>query len=371
MTPGAGRLAALLLLAGCHTASEWVEVPRDAAVGAEVPSLDRGVTVDQGAADAGPAPVDRPTADLGFDTGPAPVDRPAVDLGVDAGPAPVDRGPVVLGPDPVSFTGTLPAVTGRGTGTLTVGGQAREVLVYVPSSRGASPPLLVLFHGTNDTAGAIFSESAAQRVANDHGVVVVAPLAVYQGVSDWDHPDSEGRWWETYPSVNPDTNRDLLLLRAVLVAAQRAYAVDPARIYLLGHSNGAFFAQLAANTVGERIAAWASSSGGLCNCPTRPDCTFTGRGTSCASLAAQSGWCACSGPDKPGPIRTAGRRPPAYLTHGSSDDIVTPYFTCALASRLSAAGFEVETVMRDGDLHVMPDAFAVTVWPWLFRHRRE
>ena len=93
MTPGAGRLAALLLLAGCHTASEWVEVPRDAAVGAEVPSLDRGVTVDQGAADAGPAPVDRPTADLGFDTGPAPVDRPAVDLGVDAGPAPVDRGP--------------------------------------------------------------------------------------------------------------------------------------------------------------------------------------------------------------------------------------------------------------------------------------
>ena len=289
--------------------------------------------------------------------------------------APPDRGAREVGPaesaDPVSFRGALPGAVGRRTGTLTVGGQAREVLVYVPRTRPAAPPLLVLFHGTNDSAGAVFAESAAQRVADEHGVVVLAPQAVDQAASDWDHPDSLGVWWETSPSVNPDTNRDLLFVRALLVAAQRAYGVDPARIYLLGHSNGAFFAQLVANTLGERIAAWASSSGGLCSCPLRTDCAFSGHGSSCADLARQPGWCHCRGADQPGPIRTAGRRPPAYLTHGSSDDLVSAYFTCALAGRLAAAGFEVETVIRDGEQHVMPDHFAVEVWPWLFRHRRE
>ncbi len=331
------------LLAGCHNSDGFVAIPRD----------------------AGPTPADVRAMDV-------PVDRPVVvgDVPVDVG-APVDTGPVVLGPDPVAFTGTLPTAAGRSTGQLTVGGRARSMLVYLPTTRSASPPLLVLFHGTNDTNDAVFSESAAQRVADANGVVVIAPQAVEQTVSDWDHPDSQGVWWQTYPSVNPDTNADILLVRSILVAAQRAYAVDPTRIYLLGHSNGAFFAQLLANTVGERVAAWASSSGGLCNCPTRPDCTFVGRGSSCAELARQSGWCACTGPDKPGPIRTTGRRPPAYVTHGSNDDIVSPHFSCNLASRLTAAGFEVETVIRDNEQHVMPDDFAVSVWPWLYRHRRD
>lgn len=290
---------------------------------------------------------------------------------VDARVAPPAASAVDVGPDPVAFGGALPVTVGRGAGTVTVGGAAREVLTYVPRSRGASPPLLLLFHGTNDTAEAVFTESAAQRVADAHGVVVLAPQAVYQDVSDWDHPDSQGNWWETYPSVDPDTNHDLLLVRALLVAAQRAYGVDPARVYVIGHSNGAFFAQLVANTLGDRVAAWASSSGGLCSCAARTECSFVGTGTSCAALARQRGWCGCRGADKPGPIRTMGRRPAAYLTHGANDDLVSPYFTCALAGRLAAAGFEVETVIRDGEQHVMPDAFAVTVWPWLFRHRRE
>lgn len=329
----------VVLLAGCHRSSEWVTVPHDAGAARDV------------------AIADAPAADRG---------TPTTDRGT-----PVDVRVVDEGPDPVAFAGALPTATGRSTAQLTVGGRPRQMLVYLPARRAAAPPLLLLFHGTNDTAEAVFTEGAAQRVADENGVVVIAPQAVEQTESDWDHPDSQGVWWRTYPSVDPETNPDLLLVRAVLVAAQRAYAVDPSRVYVLGHSNGAFFAQLLANTLGGRIAAWASSSGGLCNCRTRPDCTFVGRGASCAELARQNGWCQCNGPDQPGPIRTTGRRPPAYLTHGSNDDIVSVNFTCALSSRLTAAGFEVETVIRDNEQHVMPDHFAVTVWPWLFRHRRD
>jgi len=290
-------------------------------------------------------------------TAPEPAARP-----VDAGMLPMDA-------NPVSFQGTLPSAPGSSRASLTVNGQTREALVYVPRSIGAAPPLLLLFHGTNNSPESVFSDSDAQSVADEHGVVVIAPSALDQEQHDWDHPDSQGIWWETWPSVDPNTNRDLLLVRALLVAAQRAYSVDPSRVYLIGHSNGAFFAQLVANTLGEHVAAWASSSGGLCTCDLRTDCTFTGRGDSCASLSSQSGWCGCRGAEKPGPIRTSGRRPPAYLTHGSSDEQVSPYFTCALSARLAAVGFEVETVIRDGDEHVMPDRFAVSVWPWLFRHR--
>lgn len=285
-------------------------------------------------------------------------------------PRPGNAGPLAMDPDPVSFRGALPSASGSSRASLTVDGQPREALVYLPRSVEASPPLLLLFHGTNDSAEAVFSESAAQRVADEHGVVVIAPRAVEHDEHDWDHPDSQGIWWETWPSVDPNTNRDLLLVRALLVAAQRAYSVDPSRIYLLGHSNGAFFAQLVANTLGERIAAWASSSGGLCNCAVRPDCTFQGSGTTCAALARQSGWCGCAGPDKPGPVNTSARRPPAYITHGTGDDTVSVYFSCALDARLRAAGYEVETVLRDGAPHVMPDDYAATVWPWLARHVR-
>ena len=43
--------------------------------------------------------------------------------------------------------------------------------------------------------------------------------------------------------------------------------------------------------------------------------------------------------------------------------------TTAASMGLASKGFEVETVIRDGEQHVMPDRFAVEVWPWLFRHR--
>lgn len=299
------------------------------------------------------------------------VTSPDVTLRPDA-VAPVDAGAPAVPDDTIAFTGSLPAASGETTGRLTVDGVVREMLVRVPSARGASPPLLVMFHGTNDSPDGMVSESGARGVVDERGVILVAPQAREQHSPDWDHPDdgAEGVWWETYPSTSADTNPDLKLVRAILVAAQRAYHVDPSRVYFVGHSNGAFFTQLAAMTLHDRVAAWASSSGGLCACPRRPDCMFMGSGTTCAALARMSGWCSCGGTERPGPINTAARRPPAYITHGTGDDTVSVYFSCALDARLRAAGYEVETVLRDGAPHVMPDDFAATVWPWLARHVR-
>lgn len=327
-------------------------------VGSGIDVVDSGSPPDTGAPMDAVTPVDR---------GSVTVDQPAVDTGRDTGP--VDVGTLPTGPDTIAFTGSLPTGTGRLTGSLTVGNRVRPLLVDRPANAGASAPLVVLFHGTNDTSEEVMRNGGSSSFAAANGVIVIAPRAGNQTVADWDHPDQEGVWWSTYPSTSPLTNPDLLLVRAILVAAARDYGTDARRVYFVGHSNGAFFAQLASMQLHERVAAWASSSGGLCNCRVRPDCMFFGRGTSCGALQSMPGWCGCVGDDKPGPINTTGRLPPAYLTHGSSDDIVSPYFTCALASRLQSAGYTVETHIRDNEQHVMPDDFLAEVWPFLSRHR--
>ena len=318
----------------------------------------------------GPFDTGNPVRDTGngpLDTGVVP--RDTGNPGTDTGTPPIDTGTLPSGPDPIAFTGSLPTGAGRVTGSLSVGGRTRRVVVIRPTTAPVGAPLVLLFHGTNTDVSEVIREADAETFARERGVVVIAPIAEEQSISDWDHPDSQGLWWATYPRVDPNTNPDLLFVLALLVAARRDYGTDPARVYLVGHSNGAFFAQLAAMQLRARIAAWASSSGGLCNCRTRPDCPFFGRGSSCAALRTQPGWCNCMGDDKPGPIATTGHLPPAYLTHGSSDDIVTPYFTCALASRLQAAGYTVTVQIRDGEQLVMPDRFLSVVWPFLSSHR--
>lgn len=273
------------------------------------------------------------------------------------------------GADPVAFTGSLPSTPGRHRARITLVGSARDVLVYVPRRRPSRPALVVALHGSNTEPQDMLDEAGAFAEADARGFVLVAPRARENRPSDWDHPDNEGLWWSTHPDLDADRNEDLRLLRAVLVAARRDLGTDPARVYLMGHSNGAFFALLAATALRDRVAAWVSSSGGLCACRDRTGCSFQGRGTTCEALRAQAGWCRCDGPALAAPIATSGRRPPALLTHGTADDMVSVFYTCALGDRLRAAGHEVTVELRDGAPHVMPEDFARYAWRFLSRHR--
>ena len=310
-----------------------------------------------GVADAG-ARVD---AGSPIDVG-APRDVPVgVDVPRDTGTIPAD--------DPVVYTGTLPTRTGRSVATIRVNGNAREVTVYVPASRGASAPLLLLFHGTNGSGAGVFDESDAQAVANANGAIVLAPSSRYRSSGDWDHRTEE-TYWETYPNGSPTANEDLVLTRALIVEARRAYGVDAGRVYALGHSNGAFFATLVASALADRIAAYATSSGGLNRCANTWSCSFQGSGSTCAALRARAGWCACSGAEKPVALRTDGRMPPGYLAHGTRDPLVSVQYTCELEARMAAVGAVTQTALRDGDGHVLPSDFVSAAWRFLGPRRR-
>ena len=270
--------------------------------------------------------------------------------------------------DPVSYSGSLRVVAGRSRQTLTVAGLSRPMTVYLPSSRGSAPPLVMAFHGTGGNGDQVFDESGAQAMANNNGVVVIAPDSQWMSGGDWDHP-SESGYWQTWPDVDPNHNVDLLLARAIMVEAQRRFGVDAHRIYSIGHSNGAFFAQLVATQIPSRIAGYGSSSGGLVQCSTTQSCHFQGHGTTCDALRTQPGWCNCTGPDKPGPVPTSGRIPPAYLAHGTADPMVSVQYTCALSDRMRVASATNLVVLRDGDGHVLPSTFASDAWAFLSAYR--
>jgi predicted esterase len=287
----------------------------------------------------------------------------------DSGP-PRDTG-TTSGTDPIAYTGAFSSGSGRSEATLTVSGHpSRTMVVYAPSSRSAAPPLVVLFHGTGDRADVLFTESRAQAVADANGVVIVAPQALDNRPSDWDHVDSQGVWWLTYPNVDPATNEDLLLTRAIIAEARRRLNVDASRVYAIGHSNGAFFATLVASTLADRIAGYATSSGGLVRCATREACTATATGTTCANLSAAPAQCRCTGVEKPVAIRADGLMPPGYFAHATDDDIVSPYYTCALAGRMAAVGATSRTVLRASGGHSLPPEFLGNAWSYLSAFRR-
>lgn len=349
----------------------------DRAAPDDVPAIDLGPAVedagidapldhgDAGTAAPGDVPGDVP-GDIGRDVpGDAAGDVPrdvGTDVAVDGG------GPVGVPPDPVAYRGVFPARTGRFQATLTVAGEARVVELAVPARAVASPPLLVVFHGTNADGQVAMVDVNAQALAEREGVVIAAPTARFINMGDFSHATAE-TYWETATDANPDTNRDVLLARAILVEAGRAYRVDPGRVYVLGHSSGGFFAQFTASLLSERIAAFSANSAGLVRCPRMADCAFQGAGTTCAALRLQAGYCACAGAELPAPVRPAGRMPPALLTHGSRDPIVSVYYSCALAEVMAARGSTAVTRLFDGEGHTVPPGWPELVWPF-FAPRR-
>ena len=270
----------------------------------------------------------------------------------------------------MNYSGSFPkGGTGYKSATLTLGGVARSVSLYLPAKPGAKPPLLITLHGTHGKAQYMIKSSNAKELADKHQVIIASPQARTMSKGDWDNHYPKDVYWETHPSLNPATNPDLQLIQAVILAAQKAYNVDPRRIYVLGHSNGGFFSLLVAMALPNKIAAFVTNSSGLVRCATTGSCAFKGSGTSCAALAKQGGWCSCSGAEKPATVASSGRKVPGYLVHSSDDTTVSVYYTCSLATRMQSLGYTTSVNILTGNGHSMPYMLAVTAWAWLSKHK--
>jgi len=274
-----------------------------------------------------------------------------------------------------SFAEGLAAKNGFSQQTLTVGGTARTVAIFLPAKRGAAPALVIAFHGTSgepadwiDPSG----NSDLETLASANGFVVAAPRARDwgEGFSDWDNHGGNDRFWETRFDASPargsdpNANPDLALVKQIIGAAHAAFNVDLKRVYLIGFSNGGFFSTHAAMALRDQIAAFAEADSGLVTCPRTDSCTFQSSSTNCSAIlaSAPSSCTSCNGPEKPIAVPVSGRKVPGLLGHRNHDDGVSVFYTCALSARMQALGYDASAMIANEPEHGIPTGFVEAAW---------
>jgi poly(3-hydroxybutyrate) depolymerase len=270
------------------------------------------------------------------------------------------------------YRGALPQKRKLGfhAATLTIAGKVRKLTVYFPAKVAAKPALIIACHGTGGNAEDGVWATAANEAADKHGAVVVSLQARKMTSGDWDNHRAGQVYFVTHPKTTLTQNPDLQLVAAVIHAAKKAYSVDRSRVYTAGFSNGAFFAQLAALALADRVAGFASAAGGLVRCARTGSCKFRGTATaSCAALSKQPGWCSCSGTAKPLTRPAGGRKPAAYIAHSVRDDVVSSYYSCALAAELRKGGHPVKVALFAKQDHGAPGHFMASAFAFLDQHR--
>jgi polyhydroxybutyrate depolymerase len=152
----------------------------------------------------------------------------------------------------------LPENTGAPT-TTTVRLDDRTALLYVPANRSSGTPVLVVaLHGYTGDAQGGMDFLGLRSLADRRGFLVLAP----QGTTD-----QEGHtfWNASRACCNFEGSAvdDSAYLSRVIASVASAYTIDPARVYLVGHSNGGFMAQRFACDHADQVAAIASVAGAL------------------------------------------------------------------------------------------------------------
>jgi polyhydroxybutyrate depolymerase len=150
--------------------------------------------------------------------------------------------PVVLaGIEAVSFH-----VRNRTNGVIVSAGVSREYLLHVPDSYDRTTPtaLVISMHGAGMWPAAHMGTSQWNRVADEHGFIVVYP----SGVSG-----RGPRVWQAQRGVG--VTRDVRFIGDLIDTLSARYNIDPARIYANGLSNGGGMAFALSCTLSDRIAA--------------------------------------------------------------------------------------------------------------------
>ena len=130
------------------------------------------------------------------------------------------------------------------TVTITAGGMKRTYLLYVPrgDSKRHRLPLVLVYHGANETAWNAVSDNNLLNVAEQYRDMI---LVYMQGYDDTWNDDAGD------PPAEQANVPDITFTTAVLHRVESSYYVNRQRVVATGISNGAIFAEL----LGCRVAA--------------------------------------------------------------------------------------------------------------------
>jgi polyhydroxybutyrate depolymerase len=208
---------------------------------------------------------------------------------------------------------------------IKVGDVAREYRLVVPKSVDlAKPaPLVVAFHGMLiDSKDLMPVYTKLNDTATKHGFVIAYPNAI-------------GRMWGLKPAK---VKEDFAFFDALLAQVSTDYKIDKDRIYVLGMSNGGYFAHLVAKERSKVVAAAASHSGTL-------------------GLQTLLGI-------------NADRKFPVLIIHGDQDNILSVNFARENRDKYKKEGHAVKYVELKGEGHVWGTKAGIneTIWEFFAEH---
>ncbi len=150
-----------------------------------------------------------------------------------------------------------PLSAGLKADRLRVDGYDRSYVLYIPARRPAHAPLLMLLHGSRQTAESLRRVTGYQfeRLAEEHGFVVAYPNAYRRR---WNDCRATGR----YAARRRHVDDVGFLLALVGELAERA-GIDRRRVFLAGYSAGGQLAFRVALEHPERVAGIAAFSANL------------------------------------------------------------------------------------------------------------
>ncbi len=149
---------------------------------------------------------------------------------------------------------------------LQAGGYKWQYSVVVPKSYNGSNqvPLVLILHGAGGRGDRYLEAAGWTRKADEEGFIAVAPTSAPA------HPDRPANFrlnpnvWNTTQLKNLSERTkidDIAFFNTLLETMERKYRIDPQRIFVTGHSNGAGMAFRLASAIPDKIRAIAPVMG--------------------------------------------------------------------------------------------------------------
>ncbi len=215
-----------------------------------------------------------------------------------------------------------------GTQRIEIGNETRTYRLFVPETVDLenSVSLVVAFHGMLiDSKDVMPKYTRLNETAKAKKFIIVYPEAV-------------GKNWGIAPEK---VNSDLAFFDALLAQVKAEYKIDPDRVFVVGMSNGGYFAHLVGKERSQTVAAVASHSGLL-------------------GLQTLFGV-------------HANRKFPVLIIHGDEDPIFPVAFARENRDKYKREGHEVKYIELPGHGHMWATQVDIneTIWEFFAKHPRK
>lgn len=280
---------------------------------------------------------------------------------------------VKVAPRPATTTTTVPktsstdAVSGNYKTLVTKDGYTRRYILISPVGLDSQTPvpLLIALHGFTGTAAQFMSSARFESTTPKRAMIVAYPdgFGAELGL-----PQS----WNAggcCSILSPDAIDDVAFIAQLIAAISKTSNVDPTRIWVAGHSNGAMMAYRVACELSATITAVAAGAGALM-VPTcaanRPVSMIHVHGKADATVPLAGGGDLVRFPSTISSVQAFAAANKCLATQTSVDTTAAHYernFTCPSAA-------EVRLVVDAAWSHAWQPSWSATMLAFLFDHAR-